>query len=337
MSKRKAPAANINSSICDFLIELADFEKNVNRAMHKSNAYRKAASVIGKHPTEIKTGAEAKKLEGVGVKIAAKIDEFLTTGTLQKLEKIRKDDTSQAISLFTRITGVGPVAAKKLFDSGYKTLEDLKNNISALNHHQVIGVKYFEDFEKRIPRDEMEMLESFVLSEISAIDKSFTPTVCGSYRRGAVSSGDIDVLLTHSSYSSKSKKSKVLLKSVVDHLQEVGFVIDTISLGDTKFMGVCKLKTDTKQDKLYETFRRIDIRLIPCDQYHCSLLYFTGSDMFNKRMRAYALEQGFTINEYSIRPQGSTGIAGEPIPVTCEKDIFDCIGMEYLEPKDRSE
>ena len=30
--------------------------------------------------------------------------------------------------------------------------------------------------------------------------------------------------------------------------------------------------------------------------------------MFNKRMRAHALEQGFTINEYSIRPLGSTGL-----------------------------
>lgn len=45
--------------------------------------------------------------EGVGVKIAEKIDEFLTTGTLQKLEKVRKDEASQVISLFTRISGIG--------------------------------------------------------------------------------------------------------------------------------------------------------------------------------------------------------------------------------------
>ena len=45
--------------------------------------------------------------EGVGAKIAAKIDEFLSTGTLEKLEKVRKDEASQVISLFSRITGVG--------------------------------------------------------------------------------------------------------------------------------------------------------------------------------------------------------------------------------------
>ena len=31
--------------------------------------------------------------------------------------------------------------------------------------------------------------------------------------------------------------------------------------------------------------------------------------MFNKGMRAHALEKGFTLNEYSIRPIGATGTA----------------------------
>lgn len=48
-------------------------------------------------------------------------------------------------------------------------------------------------------------------------------------------------------------------------------------------------------------------RLIPKDQYYCGVLYFTGSDIFNKNMRAHALEKGFTLNEYTIRPLGVTG------------------------------
>lgn len=54
--------------------------------------------------------------------------------------------------------------------------------------------------------------------------------------------------------------------------------------------------------------RRLDIRLTPYDQYWCSILYFTGSDMFNKEMRTHALQKGFTLNEYSLRPVGSTGM-----------------------------
>uniref|UniRef100_A0A8C3FBM5 DNA polymerase beta n=1 Tax=Chrysemys picta bellii TaxID=8478 RepID=A0A8C3FBM5_CHRPI len=92
MSKRKAPQESPNAGITDFLSELANYEKNVNRAIHKYNAYRKAASVISKYPSKIKSGAEAKKLEGVGAKIAEKIDEFLSTGKLRKLEKILTHD-----------------------------------------------------------------------------------------------------------------------------------------------------------------------------------------------------------------------------------------------------
>ena len=53
--------------------------------------------------------------------------------------------------------------------------------------------------------------------------------------------------------------------------------------------------------------RRFCSRLIPKDQYYCGVLYFTGSDIFNKNMRTHALEKGFTLNEYTIRPLGVTG------------------------------
>ena len=49
MSKRKAPNEdNPNQDFVDFLFELANYEKNVNRNVFKHNAYRKAASHSGK-------------------------------------------------------------------------------------------------------------------------------------------------------------------------------------------------------------------------------------------------------------------------------------------------
>jgi len=73
----------------------------------------------------------------------------------------------------------------------------------------------------------------------------------------------------------------------------------------THTQGVCRLPpTDSTPDP---THRRIDIRLIPIDQYYFGTLYFTGSDMFNRQMRQHALDKGYTLNEYSIRPLGATG------------------------------
>ncbi|XP_039624112.1 DNA polymerase beta [Polypterus senegalus] len=335
MSKRKAPQESLNEGITDFLIELANYERNVNRAIHKYNAYRKAASVISKYPFKIKSGAEAKKLDGVGAKIAEKIDEFLATGKLRKLENIRKDDTSSSINLLTRVTGIGPAAARKFVEEGVKTLDDLKKVEHKLNHHQKIGLKYFEDFEKRIPREEMVKMQKLILSELEKLGPEYIGTICGSFRRGAESSGDIDILLTHPDFTSESPKMPKLLHAVVESLEEIGFITDTLSKGDTKFMGVCQLDSECSSFEFYH--RRIDIRLIPKDQYYCGVLYFTGSDIFNKNMRARALDMGFTLNEYSIRPLGVTGVPGEPLPVDSEKDIFDYIEWKYREPKDRSE
>ena len=71
-----------------FFAELANYERNINRNIYKYNAYRNAANVLAAHPTRIKSGEEAQKLKGIGAKIAKKIDEFLQTGKLQKLEKV---------------------------------------------------------------------------------------------------------------------------------------------------------------------------------------------------------------------------------------------------------
>ena len=81
-------AAKIITTFVPFLTELANYERNVNRNIYKYNAYRNAASALAAHPTRIKSGEEAQKLKGIGDKIAKKIDEFLQTGKLQKLEKV---------------------------------------------------------------------------------------------------------------------------------------------------------------------------------------------------------------------------------------------------------
>ena len=142
------------------------------------------------------------------------------------------------------------------------------------------------------------------------------------------------MLLTHGSYTSEHsvKAYAYLLKNVVERLQKTGLITDTISHGDTKFMGVCRLPG--KGDDA--PFRRLDIRLLPADQYYCGVLYFTGSDMFNKNMRAHALEKGFTLNEYTLRPLDAGHQPLEPLPVSSEEDIFDYISYEYKEPQDRN-
>ncbi|KAJ8971997.1 hypothetical protein NQ314_000428 [Rhamnusium bicolor] len=333
MSKRKTPSneSNINHEFCEFLTELADYEKNVTRDIYKHSAYRKAASVLASHPTRIKSGDEAQMLKGIGKKIAKKIDEFIQTGKLRKLENIHSDSTNTAINLLTRVSGIGPAKAHSLVNEGIMTIEDLRKHTDKLTHHQVIGLRYFEDFEKKIPRNEVEQIEKIIIKELKDADPDFKITICGSYRRGKTESGDIDTLITHPSLTSDKvdkKHKNNMLKNIVATLEKCGLVTETLSLGETKFMGACKLDSD-------HPTRRLDIRLTPQDQYYCSILYFTGSDIFNKDMRAHALENGFTLNEYTLRPIGSTGVPGEPVEIHSEEDIFDSIDFPFKKPEER--
>ncbi|CAH2016654.1 unnamed protein product [Acanthoscelides obtectus] len=291
MSKRKATSSesNPNHDFCEFLEELSEYEKNVSRNIHKYNAYRKAASVLAQHPTRITSGDEAKKLKGIGEKIAKKIDEYLATGKLRKLENIHSDAKSMAINLLSRVSGIGPAKAQSLVDDGIMTIDDLKKHTDKLTHHQIIGLK-----------------------------------------RGRQESGDIDTLITHRDlYGCRiDKKHKSnMLKNIVKVLEKCELVKETLSLGETKFMGACQLKG--------HPMRRLDIRLIPHDQYYCAVLYFTGSNIFNQNMRAHAQEHGFTLNEYSLRPVGITGVPGEPVEINAEEDVFDYIDYPYKKPENR--
>ncbi|XP_011692401.1 PREDICTED: DNA polymerase beta-like isoform X1 [Wasmannia auropunctata] len=336
MGKRKATsnANNPNQDLCDFLMELADYERNVSKNVYKYNAYRKAAGTLGALPERVKSGDEAKKLPGVGVKIAKKIDEFLQTGKLQKLENIKKDETNVAISLLAQVSGIGPAKAKELVEAGIKTLEDLRKHQDKLTHHQKLGLKYFDDFEKKIPRAEITQIEKILKNAIKELNSGYLVTICGSYRRGREESGDIDVLVTHPDYTSKArdeKKKAISLKGIVECLEKKQLITDTISLGSSKFMGVCRLSEDKSKP-----YRRLDIRLTFHDQYYCAILYFTGSDLFNKNMRAHALEKKYTLNEYALKRLTPEGCPGEAENVTSEKDVFKFLGLPYKDPKDRN-
>eukprot|EP01133_Synstelium_polycarpum_P006382 gene6382-7394_t len=156
--------------------EVAVFEKNKG-LVQKYNAYRKAVQSIKAHPTAIKSGKEAKMLDGVGAKIALKVDEILGSGKLKKLDKLRANSVLVAVNEVSKVSGIGPAKAKELIDQGIKTIEDLKK-VKTLNHHQKIGLKYFDDFEERVPRAEIEKLEAIVKNALLKIDKNIIAETC---------------------------------------------------------------------------------------------------------------------------------------------------------------
>jgi DNA polymerase lambda len=99
----------------------------------------------------------------------------------------------------------------------------------------------------------------------------------GSYRRGKETCGDIDILITRKD----GYAEKTLLQLLVNELEKRKFITDHITTpknyeghNSVNYMGVCIF-----EDNLHH---RIDFKHYPVDQYAFALLYFTGSDLFNR-------------------------------------------------------
>ena len=69
------------------------------------------------------------------------------------------------------------------------------------------------------------------------------------------------------------------------------------------------------------------------EEYPFAILYFTGSMEFNAKMRGLALEKGLSMNEYSLKDSNTKKVIDHKFSV--EKDIFDYLEMEWVEPVDR--
>jgi hypothetical protein len=65
------------------------------------------------------------------------------------------------VALFAGVWGAGTETSKQWFAQGFRTLDDLRKR-ARLTRTQQIGLKYYEDFNTRIPREEVTRLERIV-------------------------------------------------------------------------------------------------------------------------------------------------------------------------------
>jgi DNA polymerase beta len=154
------------------------------------------------------------------------------------------------------------------------------------------------------------------------LDKDMKGVVVGSYRRGLESSGDIDVLIT----MNEGIDQKEAFSSYVDRLVKNGYILELLSEGGQKSFSVVKIA---------EKARRLDLLVVPNEQYPYALLYFTGSGDFNIAFRKHALKLGYTVNEHEMKLTGKVAEAKEVPVFKYEAEIFAFLGLKYKEPKQR--
>ena len=85
---------------------------------------------------------------------------------------------------------------------------------------------------------------------------------------------------------------------------------------------------------------RIDIKHYPVSEYAFALMYFTGSDVFNRQVRTTALTQGLKLSDKGFETVERNGKhrvwKGGAIPMMrTEEDIFKFLDLHYCPPERR--
>jgi len=308
----------------------SDKLKNMFRLKH----IKHAINVISNFPIEIKSGKDLEKIKGIGKGIMERIDEIIKTGKLGEIHLTHLSDKYlQYVDELEQVFGIGRVKAIELINVyNIKNVNELKQAVKNkkidLPENIIMGLKYYGIYKQNIPRSEVLEYDLLLHKILKKIDKHLIGVICGSYRRLAKESNDIDLLLVHPNINTINHvhQSNILLK-IVDQLKKENIIIDSLTDPDfaTKFMGFCKLNNNV---------RRIDIRFMPYESYYTALLYFTGSGDFNRKMRLLAIQLDYKLNEYGLYKILKND-KYKKIPITSEKDVFDYLGMEYLEPQFR--
>ena len=296
----------MNDSFVKVLSELADIMTRRGEPF-RAKAYREAADAIMLYPETILDPAQLKDVPKIGKTVMTKLKEFTSTGTIDILEQER----ANPLNHLTRVYGIGPKKAKALIEKGITTIEALREHQDLLTDAMKIGLKYFHDIETRIPRDEIDEYNAYLKKVVPV-----TFDIVGSYRRGALDSGDIDIILTHT--------DPTVFDTILDGLIQKGIIIEVLSRGKTKSLTIGQLPG--------KPARRVDFLYTPPNEYAFATLYFTGSKAFNTKQRHRALKMGYTLNEHGLYQ------FGEKIPGTflTERAIFEFLEMEWKEPHERT-
>ena len=323
-------------------------DKKIKGNQFRAKQISSVIKILKNYPEKItiKNYQELETLPGVGKNTIGRIKEIIETGKLEELDEFSKTyDNKQVkkkkkiIENLREVVGIGPSKAEEFYDKGIKDVEDLKKKVEngkiEVNEKVQLGLNYFGIYQTNIPRKEITEIKSKTLDKaVKKLNEKFPEEnnginyiICGSYRREKPTSGDIDILLYNSNEERKTKGNKNIpyLEPFIDILKEGKnpFLLDDLTDKNyqTKYMGFCKYKKNP--------VRRIDIRFIKYKSYPYAILYFTGSMELNKKMREIAKTQGYKLSEYSLENIET----GKKFIAKTEKEIFNKLGMDYMEPR----
>lgn len=319
--------ARANDEVEALLREYADLIRITGGDAFKARAYEKAARAIGGHHEDVSRldDKELRKIPDVGKSVAAKVAEYLRTGTVPALEELRARIPA-GVREMTAIPTLGPKRAMMLYrELHIASVRELADAIhqerlrglpgfGARTEENILhGIGLLRSSGGRVRLDvAMEVAEE-VVAELSALPGCERCTYAGSLRRMRETVGDVDVLVA-------AERSGPFMEAFV----RMPVTAEVVVRGAKK--------TSIRTAKGLQ----VDLRVVPPDAWGAALQYFTGSKAHNIRVRELAVHHGLKLSEYGLFDTAT----GERIVSRTEEEVYARLGLPWIPPtlrEDRGE
>lgn len=312
------PSPLDNRAVARTLSEIADLLELKGDNPFKIRAYRNAADIVS-HAAEQVSGLDEAGLRawnGIGKDLAGRIREIALTGDCAIRQQLLTEFPAALLEVL-RLQGVGPKTVAVLYkELRIKSLEDLAEAAKAgrIRSLKGMGSKKEQLILQAIEERERHAGRHLLARAAEAADsiavylKALAPqaevVTVGSVRRGAETSGDLDLLAWGAEPS--------LTNAFVQHPN----VERVLGHGGGK------------ASVLMRGGFQADLRIVKPDQRGAAMQYFTGSKAHNIVLRDKALERGWKLNEYGLFDPNDQPIAGAD-----EEGIYQALGMAYVPPE----
>jgi len=314
-----------NRQLADTFTLIADLLEIKGEIIYKTLAYRKAAdslTSLGRDASEYWKEGKLKDIPGVGKAIAEKIDELLSTGNLEFLEKL-KAEVPPGLADWMPVPGMGPKKIALIWkELGITELSELEKaakdgklrdlpGMGEKSEQQIIeGIASLARRSGRIPLGRAWPLAQEIIATLKEVDGVVEAEPAGSLRRMRSTVGDLDILVA-------AKESAPVMEAF------------------TSLPGVMRVlgKGDTKSSIEFTDGVRAQLWVLAPEKFGTALVYATGSKDHNVRLRELALSKGLSLSEHFLtKTDGSSEI-------TCatEEEVYEALGLPWIPPELRED
>ncbi len=313
-----------NRQLADTFTLIANLLEIKGEVIYKILAYRKAAEsleALGRPAADYHREGRLTEIPGVGKAIAEKIDELLTTGRLEFLEKL-KAEVPESLAEILQVPDLGPKKVALFWkELGITTLAELEvaaragklRNLPGMGEKSeakvLAGIEALGRRSGRIPLGRAWPFAQELLAMLRQAPGVVRAEAAGSLRRMRPTVGDLDLLAA----ASDSQPVMEAFTSRPDVARVLG-------------------KGETKASVEYTHGLRAQLWVHPPERFGTALQYATGSKDHNVRLRERALKLGLSLSEHALaRPDGSE------ILCATEEEVYQALGLPWIPPELRED